>query len=76
MTSVEHEVRAVIAEKLSLKEEEVLADASIVEDLGADSLDTVEMVITLEGKFNLDIPDEDAAQMRTVRQARLHQPCS
>ena len=60
MMAVEHEVRALIAEKLGLKEDEIKADASIVEDLGADSLDAVEMVIAVEGKFGIDIPDEDA----------------
>lgn len=69
MTSVEHEVRALIAEKLGLKEEDIAADASIVDDLGADSLDTVEMVIAIEGKFGLDVPDEEAMQIGTVRQA-------
>lgn len=69
MTSVEHEVRTVIAEKLGLQEEAIAGDASIVDDLGADSLDTVEMVIALEGKFGLDIPDEEAMQIGTVRQA-------
>lgn len=69
MTSVEHEIRALIAEKLGLKEEDIAGDASIVDDLGADSLDTVEMVIALEGKFGLEIPDEEAMQIGTVRQA-------
>jgi acyl carrier protein len=68
-TSVEHEVRVVVAEKLGLQEEAIAGDASIVDDLGADSLDTVEMVIALEGKFGIAIPDEDAAQIGTVRQA-------
>lgn len=69
MTTVEHEVRVVIAEKLGLKEAEIAGDASIISDLGADSLDTVEMVIALEDRFDLDIPDEEAAQISTVRQA-------
>ena len=69
MTSVEHEVRALIAEKLGLQEDEIVGDASIVDDLGADSLDAVEMVIALEGKFDLEIPDEEAMQIGTVRQA-------
>lgn len=69
MSSVEYEVRAVVAQKLGLKEEEIGGDASIVDDLGADSLDTVEMVIALEDKFDVDIPDEDALRIGTVRQA-------
>jgi acyl carrier protein len=69
MSSVEHEVRALIAEKLGLEEEQVAGDALIVDDLGADSLDGVEIVIALEGKFELDIPDRDALQIATVRQA-------
>jgi acyl carrier protein len=69
MTSVEHEVRALIAEKLGLKEDEIEADASILDELGADSLDAVEMIIALEDKFDVDITDEDAAQIGTVRQA-------
>jgi len=72
MDSVEQEVRAVIAAKLGLTEEEIASDASIIEDLGADSLDTVEMVIALEGKFDVDIPDEDAITIRTVRQAAAY----
>jgi acyl carrier protein len=69
MMTVEHEVKVLIAEKLGLKEDKIEADASIVDDLGADSLDSVEMVIALEGKFGINIPDEDATQIATVRQA-------
>lgn len=69
MMSVEHEVRVLIAEKLGLQEEDIAGDASIVDDLGADSLDTVEMVIAIEGKFGLAVPDEEAMQIGTVRQA-------
>lgn len=69
MASVEHEVRAAIAQKLGLHEDELGVDASIVEDLGADSLDAVEMLIAMEGKFGLNIPDEEAARIHTIRQA-------
>jgi acyl carrier protein len=69
MMTVEHEVRALIAEKLGLQEDEIEADASILDELGADSLDAVEMIIALEDKFDVDITDEDAAQIGTVRQA-------
>ena len=69
MTSVEHEVRAAIAQKLGLNEDEIGVDASIIEDLGADSLDAVEMLIAMEGKFGLTISDEQAARIHTIRQA-------
>lgn len=63
------EVRAIIAEQLGVKLEEVTDNASFVDDLGADSLDTVELVMALEEKFGVEIPDEDAEKMSTVGEA-------
>ncbi|MGQ9470932.1 MAG: acyl carrier protein [Candidatus Aminicenantales bacterium] len=62
-------VREVVADKLSISEEQVTENASFVEDLGADSLDTVELVMALEEKFGLDIPDEEAEKLSTVGKA-------
>lgn len=63
------DARTIIAEQLSVKIEEVTDDASFVNDLGADSLDTVELVMALEEKFGVEIPDEDAEKMTTVGDA-------
>ena len=63
------EVKAIIAEQLGVKIEEVTDSASFVDDLGADSLDTVELVMALEEKFSVEIPDEDAEKMTTVGEA-------
>ena len=63
------EVKAIIAEQLGVKIEEVTDNASFVDDLGADSLDTVELVMALEEKFGVEIPDEDAEKMSTVGEA-------
>ncbi len=62
-------VREVVADKLSISEDQVTENASFVEDLGADSLDTVELVMALEEKFGLDIPDEEAEKLSTVGKA-------
>lgn len=67
--SVFEKVKAIIVEQLGVDEEEVTADASFIEDLGADSLDIVELVMALEEEFDLVIPDEDAEKIRTVSQA-------
>ena len=64
--SVNDRVRAIIAEQLGVKLEEVTDTASFIEDLGADSLDTVELVMALEEEFGIEIPDEDAEKMVTV----------
>ena len=62
-------VRAVIADELEVSEDEVTEEASFTEDLGADSLDLVELVMRLEEEFEVEIPDEDAEKIRTVRDA-------
>ncbi len=66
---IEARVREIIINELGLEPEKVTDDASFVEDLGADSLDTVELVMAFEEEFGLDIPDEDAEKMRTVGDA-------
>lgn len=67
--SIHDRVRAIIAEQLGVKIEEVTDTASFVEDLGADSLDTVELVMALEEEFGVEIPDEDAEKIITVGDA-------
>jgi acyl carrier protein len=69
MSSIEEQVKGIVAEQLGVKEEEVTNDASFVDDLGADSLDTVELVMALEEEFETEIPDEDAEKITTVQQA-------
>ena len=69
MSTVEERVRQIVVEQLGVKEEEVSPDASFVDDLGADSLDTVELVMALEEEFNCEIPDEEAEKITTVQQA-------
>ena len=67
--SIEDQVKKIVAEQLGVKEEQVTADASFVDDLGADSLDTVELVMALEEEFECEIPDEEAEKITTVQQA-------
>jgi acyl carrier protein len=67
--AVADKVKEIIVEHLGVDEDEVTPDASFVEDLGADSLDTVELVMQLEEEFKLDIPDEDAEKITRVREA-------
>jgi len=67
--AVADRVRAIIAEQLGVKLEEVTDSASFIEDLGADSLDTVELVMALEEEFGIEIPDEDAEKMPSVGDA-------
>jgi len=67
--SIEARVKEIIVNELGVEAEKVTIEASFVEDLGADSLDTVELVMAFEEEFGLDIPDEDAEQMRTVGEA-------
>ncbi len=68
MDNIESRVKKIIVEQLGVKEEDVTMDASFVDDLGADSLDTVELVMALEEEFETEIPDEDAEKITTVRQ--------
>lgn len=67
--SAEAKVKEIIINELGVDPDKVTAEASFVEDLGADSLDTVELVMAFEEEFGVDIPDEDAEQMRTVGDA-------
>lgn len=69
MSTVEERVKKIVVEQLSVKEEEVSNEASFVDDLGADSLDTVELVMALEEEFECEIPDEEAEKITTVQQA-------
>ena len=69
MSEVPEKIKAIIAEQLGVKPEEVTPQASFIEDLGADSLDTVELVMALEEEFGCEIPDEDAEKMATVGDA-------
>ena len=69
MSSVEDQVRAIVAEQLGVKTDEIKNDASFVDDLGADSLDTVELVMALEEEFETEIPDDDAEKITTVQNA-------
>ena len=67
--NVEERVKEIIVEQLSVEAEKVVLEASFINDLGADSLDTVELVMALEEKFGLEIPDEDAEKITTVQEA-------
>ncbi|AFP85194.1 acyl carrier protein [secondary endosymbiont of Ctenarytaina eucalypti] len=69
MNTIEESVKAIIAEQLGVKKEEVVNHASFVDDLGADSLDTVELVMALEEEFDTEIPDEEAEKITTVQAA-------
>jgi acyl carrier protein len=69
MASVEEKVKHIIVEQLGVDAEEVKAEASFVDDLGADSLDVVELVMALEEEFGLEISDEDAEKLASVKQA-------
>jgi len=69
MASVEEKVKHIIVEQLGVDEDEVKAEASFVDDLGADSLDVVELVMALEEEFGLEISDEDAEKITTVKMA-------
>lgn len=69
MSTVEQQVKAIVAEQLGVKAEQVTNAASFVDDLGADSLDTVELVMAFEEAFDIEIPDEDAEKIRTVSDA-------
>jgi acyl carrier protein len=69
MSTVEERVKKIVVEQLGVKDEEVSNQSSFVDDLGADSLDTVELVMALEEEFECEIPDEDAEKITTVQQA-------
>ncbi|ATG73961.1 acyl carrier protein [Zobellella denitrificans] len=69
MSNIEERVKKIIVEQLGVKEEEVKPEASFVDDLGADSLDTVELVMALEEEFDTEIPDEEAEKITTVQAA-------
>jgi acyl carrier protein len=67
--AVEKKVKEIIIEQLGVREEEVVSEASFIDDLGADSLDLVELVMVLEEEFGQEIPDEDAEKIQTVQDA-------
>ncbi|MCW2478166.1 acyl carrier protein [Candidatus Symbiopectobacterium sp. NZEC135] len=69
MSTIEERVKKIIVEQLGVKSEEVVNNASFVDDLGADSLDTVELVMALEEEFDTEIPDEEAEKITTVQAA-------
>lgn len=69
MSTIVERVTKLVCEQLGVKEDEVTAEASFVEDLGADSLDTVELVMALEEEFETEIPDEEAEKITTVKEA-------
>ncbi len=69
MPTIEERVKKIIAEQLGVNENEITNESSFVDDLGADSLDTVELVMALEEEFSTEIPDEDAEKITTVQQA-------
>jgi acyl carrier protein len=69
MSDIVERVRKIVVEQLGVKEDEVSSESSFVDDLGADSLDTVELVMALEEEFETEIPDEDAEKITTVQQA-------
>lgn len=69
MSSIEERVKKIVVEQLGVNEDEVSNESSFVDDLGADSLDTVELVMALEEEFETEIPDEDAEKITTVQQA-------
>lgn len=76
--AVQDKITEIIVEQLGVKAEEVTAEASFVDDLGADSLDTVELVMALEEEFGIEIPDEDAEKIQTVGDAikYIEEKCS
>lgn len=68
MNTIEERVKTIVVEQLGVKPEQVVVEASLIDDLGADSLDTVELVMALEEEFETEIPDEEAEKIRTVGQ--------
>ena len=69
MSSIEERVKKIVVDQLGVKEEDVTANSSFVDDLGADSLDTVVLVMALDEEFETEIPDEEAEKITTVQQA-------
>jgi acyl carrier protein len=69
MASIEDKVKSIIVDQLGVNESEVTPAASFVDDLGADSLDTIELVMAFEEAFSIEIPDEDAEKIKTVKDA-------
>jgi len=69
IAAVEAKIREIIAEQLGLREEEIKSEANFLDDLGADSLDIVELVMAMEEEFEMEIPDEDAEKIQTVQDA-------
>lgn len=69
MSDIEQRVKKIVAEQLGVAQADIKIDASFVDDLGADSLDTVELVMALEDEFEMEIPDEQAEKITTVQQA-------
>ena len=69
MSSIEERVQKIVVEQLGVSDDQVTPDASFVDDLGADSLDTVELVMALEEEFDAEIPDDEAEKITTVKQA-------
>lgn len=69
MSTIEERVKKIVVEQLAVEEDKVTEEASFVQDLGADSLDTVELVMALEEEFEVEIPDEDAEKITTIKQA-------
>jgi acyl carrier protein len=72
MSSIEDRVKKIVVEQLGVEEDQVTPDASFVDDLGADSLDTVELVMALEEEFDCEIPDEEAEKISTLAQAKAY----
>ena len=66
ITTIENQVKEIIVDQLGVDPEKVTSDAKFIEDLGADSLDTVELVMTFEEKFSVEVPDEDAEKLKSV----------
>jgi acyl carrier protein len=67
MSDFDNKIKQIVVEQLGVKEEDVKPESSFIDDLGADSLDTVELVMALEEEFELEIPDEEAEKIRTVQ---------
>ena len=72
MSTIEDRVKKIVVEQLGVAEDQVTPDASFVDDLGADSLDTVELVMALEEEFDTEIPDDEAEKITTVKLSLIH----